>query len=85
MEDQAVRHQVVVFDGLSLLISIVLCDDAFAAEESPLEEVVEGFALIRGTLDGRPQLRVRDVPKQEAGADDSSKLAKGLQRWFLRL
>lgn len=72
MEDQAVGHQVVVFDGLPLLVAAVLSDDAFAAEEGPLKEAVECLALVRGTLDGRPQLRVRDVAKQEAGADDSS-------------
>ena len=32
--------------------------------------------LVRGTLDVRPQLRLRDVPKQEAGADGSSKFTK---------
>ncbi len=78
MEDQTVGDQMVVFDGLPLLIPAVLRDDAFAAEESPLEEAVEGFALVCGTLDGRPQMRVRDIAKQEAGADDSSKFAKGL-------
>jgi hypothetical protein len=60
MEDEAVGHQVVVFDGLPLLIPAVLRDDAFAAEESPFEEAVEGFALVCGTLDGRPELRVGD-------------------------
>lgn len=39
---------------------------------------MEGFAFIRGILDGRPELRVGDVAQQEAGADDSSKFAKGL-------
>lgn len=78
MEDEAVGHQVVVFDGLPLLIPAVLRDDAFAAEESPFEEAVEGFALVCGTLDGRPELRVGDVTKQETGADYASKFAKGL-------
>jgi len=47
---------VVVFDGLALFIPAVLQDDAFAAEEGPLEEAVKAFALIRITLDGRPEL-----------------------------
>ena len=75
----------VVLDGLPLLIPAVLRDDAFAAKESPLEEAVEGFALIRGTLDGRPELRVRDVAEQEAGADYASQFAKSLIEAVLRL
>jgi hypothetical protein len=78
MEDQAVGHQVVVFDGLPLLIPAVLRDDAFAAEEGPLEKAVKCLALVRGTLDGRPELRVGDVTEQETGADYASKFAKGL-------
>ena len=72
MEDETVGHKVVVFDGLPLLIPAVLRDDAFAAEEDPLEESVEGFALVGCALDGRTQLRVRDVAEQEAGADDAA-------------
>ena len=53
MEDKAVCNQVVVFDGLPLLVAAVLRDDTFATEEGPLEEAVEGFALVRGSLDGR--------------------------------
>src|ERR1017187_8054769 len=78
MEDKAVCNQVVVFDGLPLLVAAVLRDDAFAAEEGPLEEAVEGFALVGGSLDGRSQLCVGDVAEEEAGADYSSKLAEGL-------
>jgi hypothetical protein len=40
MEDQAVGHQMVVFDGFPLFIAAVLRDDAFAAEEGPLEEAI---------------------------------------------
>jgi hypothetical protein len=78
MEDGAVDHKVVVFDGLPLLIPAFLRDDVFAAEETPFEEAVESFALVCGTLDGRPELRVGDVTKQETGADYASKFAKGL-------
>jgi len=46
MVDKAVGYQVVVFNGLSLLVAAVLGDDAFAAEEGPFEEAVEGFALV---------------------------------------
>jgi hypothetical protein len=56
MEDQAVCYQVVIFDGLSLLIAAVLGDDAFPTEKGPFEESVEGFALVRGSLDGGSQL-----------------------------
>ena len=61
MEDKAVCYQVVVFDGLPLLVAAVLGDDAFFTEEGPLEESVEGFALVRGSLNGRSQLCVGDV------------------------
>ena len=53
MEDEAVGYQTVVFDGLPLLVAAVLRDDTFAAEEGPLEEAVEGFALVCGSLDDR--------------------------------
>jgi hypothetical protein len=53
MEDKAVGYQVVVLDGLPLLVAAVLRDDAFPTEKGPLEEAVEGFALVRGSLDGR--------------------------------
>ncbi len=59
MEDETVAHQVIVFDGLSLLIPAILRDDALAAEEGPLEEPVERLALVGGILDGRTQLRVQ--------------------------
>jgi hypothetical protein len=52
MEDQAVGDQVVVLDGFALLVPAVLRDDAFAAEEGPLEEAVKGLALVGGALDG---------------------------------
>jgi hypothetical protein len=58
VEDQTIGNEVVVFDGLPLLVAAVLGDDALAAEEGPLEEAIEGLALVGGSLDGRPQLRV---------------------------
>ena len=61
MEDQAVCHEVVVLDSFPLFVATVLRDDAFAAEEGPLEEAVQGLALVGGTLDGRPQLLIGNV------------------------
>jgi hypothetical protein len=38
----------VVLDRLALLVAAVLRDDAFAAEEGPLEKAVQGLTLIGG-------------------------------------
>lgn len=51
MEDQAVGYQMVVLDGLALLVAAVLRDNALAAEESPLEEPIQRLAFIGGPLD----------------------------------
>jgi hypothetical protein len=56
MKDQAIGHEMVVLDGLALLVAAVFRDDAFAAEEGPLQETVQGLTLVGGTLDSGPQL-----------------------------
>jgi hypothetical protein len=50
VEDQAVSDQVVVLDDLALLITAVLGNEAFAAEESPFEKAVELLAFGGGWL-----------------------------------
>jgi hypothetical protein len=51
----------VVLDDLALLITAVLGNDAFAAEESPFEKAVELLAFGGGRLDRGPQLLIREV------------------------
>jgi len=40
VKDQAIGNQVIVFDGLTLLIPAVFGDDALAAEEGPLKKTI---------------------------------------------
>lgn len=58
MKDQAVRNEVVVFDGFPLFVAAVFGDDALPPKESPLEEAIEGLALIGGTLNCGAQVGV---------------------------
>jgi hypothetical protein len=48
VKDPAICEQVVVFDGLPLFVAAVFHDDPFASEEGPLEEAIEGLALVGG-------------------------------------
>ena len=85
VKDQASCDQVVVFDGLPQFVAAVFHDDPFASEEGPLEEAIEGLALVGGTLDCRAQVGVRDVAQQKPCANDSSKFAERLVEPVLRL
>lgn len=76
MEDQAVGDQMIVLDDLALLITAVLGDDAFAAEESPFEKAVELLAFVSG-LDRGPQLLIGQVAQQKARPDRPPQFAEG--------
>lgn len=51
VEDQAVGDQVIVFDDLSLALTVVFCDLPATTEQNPLDEGVEGFVFVGGRLD----------------------------------
>ena len=51
MEDQTVRHQMVVLDGFALFVPAIRGDDPLATEESPREEAVQGLVLVGRSLD----------------------------------
>jgi hypothetical protein len=52
MKDQAVGYQMVVLDGLALLIAAVFRDDALTAEKGPFEKPIQRLAFVGGSLDG---------------------------------
>src|SRR3984957_4056797 len=56
VEGQDVSNQVVVFYELALFIPNILSDHIVATKRYPLHELVKSFALVRGDLNGLPQL-----------------------------
>jgi len=51
VKDQAVGEQVVVLDDLAQFAAVILGNDAAATEGKPLDEAVEGLALVGRGLD----------------------------------
>jgi hypothetical protein len=45
-KNQTVGHEMIVFDELALLVSVVFLNSSVTAEPDPLNEIVELFALV---------------------------------------
>lgn len=74
VKDHKARYKMVIFDDLSLLVAVILCNYTATAEGHPLGKTVEGLALIRDRVDRSPQLSVADIGEQKDCADDAAKL-----------
>jgi hypothetical protein len=76
VEDQTIGYQMIVFDQLSLIVSIVLSQNSMPAEGNPLCELIEAFALVDRALNDVPQFQVADVVEQEFCANHPTELAE---------
>ncbi len=77
MQDQHIRHQVVVLHHFLLLMPEVGGNDARATKEAPFCKPVKLLVLVGCGVNGLAQLHVVDVIEQEAGAHDLSQLPEG--------
>jgi hypothetical protein len=75
----------VVLDELALYASVVVSNDSAAADGQPLDEVVEGLALVRRCLDRGPQLRIAEVRRRKPVRTATPNSRKARYRRFLRL
>ena len=60
-----VRHQMVVFDHLALLMAYVFGNNPVAAKEQPLHEIIERLAFVGGGMDGFPKFHIVNILEQE--------------------
>ncbi len=64
-KDDAVGHEVIIFDDLALLSPVIGGNHPFPAEEQPLGKPVKCFALIRRRLNGRTEVGLVEVRKRQ--------------------
>nr|WP_242522992.1 hypothetical protein [Thiocystis minor] len=82
VENHSVGDQVVVFDGLQLVLPDILLA-RLGAEVNPLGELVETFAFVLGGLNQAPEFGIADVVEQEDRANHAAEFSKGIVEFVL--
>jgi len=78
MENQTIRHQVIILNPFPLFGPVIFSDHALPAESDPLCELIESLTFVHCGLNDSAQIEIADKVQEKFRAHGQAKLMKSL-------